>query len=104
MRSHGILAKNRGEMMPDAFREAPGVNKNQRGAIGKHEVGDALVNFLPHLVRSHRPKLTGRNFDSQIQMSALRNLDDCWGGPLVSGKKICNQLDGLLSSGETDSC
>ena len=102
MGSHCVLAENRGKMMAHALREPPGVNKNQRGTICEHEIGDALVNLFPHLVRSHGPKLAGRNFDRQIQMAPLRNLDDCRTGPLVSGQKMCDQFDGLLCGGETD--
>src|ERR1700691_1979597 len=101
MRSHCVLAENRGKMMAHALRKPPGVDKNQRGTICEHEIGDALVNLLPHLVRSYRAKLAGRNFDSQIQMAPLRNLHDCRAGPVIAGKKISDQLDGLLSSGKT---
>src|ERR1700735_106668 len=102
MRSDRVWSKNRGEMMADALRETTCVDKNQRGAICEHEVCDALVDFFPHLVRSHWAKLAGWNFDSQIQMAPLRNLDDCRSRPVIACEKICYQLDRLLSSGEAD--
>src|ERR1700735_1279977 len=102
MRSHGVWSKNRRKMMAHALRETTCVNKNQRGAIREHQVCDAPVDFFPHLVRSHWAKLAGRNFDRQIQMPPLRNLDDCRSRPVIACEKICYQLDGLLCGGETN--
>ena len=66
------------------------------------QIGDAVVNLVPHLVGRNWPQLAGRNFDGEIKLPLVPDIDDDRRGPTVSCKKVRDLLDRFLGSREPD--
>ena len=56
MRGDGLFAETVGELARDAFGHAPRVDEHQRRAVVLDELGQARVNFLPHLRSTSPPR------------------------------------------------
>ncbi len=54
MRQHGVLAQPLGQMMRDALGQPARVDEDQRGAMLADQLGDAVVDLVPHLVAGDR--------------------------------------------------
>src|SRR5262245_43612518 len=89
--------------MSDALHKPASVYEYQCRAVLIHELDDAVVNLVPHLVGSDWAKLGSRHFDREIQLSLVPDVDDHRTGPTVAGKKMCHLLNGLLRCREPDS-
>ena len=50
-----FFAKPLGKLVRHPFRQPASIDKNQSRAMLVDELHDALVDLIPHLVRSHRP-------------------------------------------------
>ena len=107
MRGDGLFAETVGELARDAFGHAPGVDEHQRRAVLLDELGQARVNFLPHLVRHHRLERRSRNFQAQIAPTLMPRVDDrnLRGRRAVrrgAGEKMGDRFDRILRSREPD--
>ena len=102
MRGHRIFSQAFREMMRHSFREAARVYKNERRAMLPNQLGDAVVNLVPHFMRGDRAKFARRNFDGQIERALMPDLHDHRIGTAAAREKMCDQLDWLLRGGEAD--
>ena len=102
MRGHAFDSQPLGEMMRHAFRESASIYKHEGRPMLPYEFRDSIVNFVPHLVRSHRTQFAGRHFDGEIHLALMPDLHNDGIGPSASCKKMRDQLDGLLRGGQTD--
>ena len=66
------------------------------------QFGDTLVNLVPHLVRCNGPQLAGGDFDSDVELARVFNVDDHRVRPVAPGQKTRNQLNRVLRGGEAD--
>src|SRR6187402_1301569 len=96
MRRHGIGADPLGEMMRNAFREASRIDEDECRPMLANERGDAVVNFVPELVRRDWPQLAWRHFNRQIEMTPAGDLDDCGRPASRAGEEAADELDGFL--------
>src|SRR3984885_612540 len=103
MRGDRLFTEQRGEMMRQAFGEAASVHENERRTVLLHQAGDALIDFVPHLIGSDGAEFAGRNFDGEVEASALLDFDDYGRGPSAAGEKLSDQFDGLLRGREPNS-
>src|ERR1700677_5039425 len=103
MRGDRSFAEQRGEMMRQPLGEAAGVHKNERRAVLLHQAGDALIDFVPHLIGSNGAEFAGRNFDGEVEASALLDFEDYRRGPFAAREKLSDEFDGLLRGRESNS-
>src|SRR5258706_2605284 len=96
MRRDRILSEQNRQMMRNALREAARVHKNEGRAILFHEACNARVNFFPHLIGSYRPKFARGNFNSEINLPALRNVHKNGLWPAIAHEELPNELHRLL--------
>src|SRR5947209_10074092 len=61
MGSHCIFTKALGKIESYALGQPAGVDEHQRGAVLLHQLADAVINLIPHLMRGHWAKLHSRN-------------------------------------------
>ncbi len=76
MREHRVFAEPLGEIVRHALGQPPRVDEDERRPMFVDERADAVVDFLPHLVRRDRPKLVLRHFDCQIHGAPMAVVDD----------------------------
>src|ERR1039457_2367993 len=91
--------------MRDALGQPPCVNEEKRGSMRIHEFHDALVNLSPHLVRRNRTEFRRWDFDSEVELALVTNVDDHGIGPRilsirVTREKMGDVLDRLLRRGK----
>ena len=89
MREHRIFAKPLTQVVRHAFGEAPGVDEDQRSPVFPYQCRDALVDFLPHLVRRDRPQLVAGDLDRQVHRAAMSMVDDVDGRIRIGRQRTC---------------
>ena len=82
------------QFFPNAFAQVhrqplgqpPRVDEDQRGTVLHRQLGEAVVDFAPHFVAGDRAQLRWWNFDGEIELAAMTDVDDrrCWAGRLRS--------------------
>ena len=107
MRGDGGFAETVGELARDPFGHAPGVDEHQRRAVLRDELGQASVDFRPHLVRHHRLERRSWNFQAQIAPALMPRVDDrdLCGRRAVrrgAGEKMGDGFDRVLRRREAD--
>ena len=65
------LAEPLAEVVRDALDEAARVHEDERGAVLRDEVGEAIVELGPLLVGAHRAELVARDLDGEIEVAPL---------------------------------
>ena len=63
MRQNNAGPKALRKVMGHALGQTPGVDENQRGAALADQLGQAIVDFVPHLIARHRAQFALGNFD-----------------------------------------
>ena len=108
-----FLAKALAELMGNAFGQAPGVDEDERRAVRLDELDDALVNLVPHFVRGNRAEFRGGNFNSEVKLPFMADINDDGIGARILGitwilrirsaaEKMCHFFDWLLRRGKAD--
>ena len=64
------------ELVGDALGEAARVHEDERGAVLRDQLGDAVVDLRPLLLRGHRPQLRRRQLDGQLEVALVAEVDD----------------------------
>ena len=85
-------------MMGNAFRQPPRVDENQRGAPRADQIGEPIVDLVPHLVAGDRAQLALRDLDKQIHLAPMADRDDA----RIVAQELRHGLDGLDGSREAD--
>ena len=107
MRRHIFLTQPLTQVMGYAFGQAPCVYEDQRRAVRIHQLHDALVDLVPHLVRRDRAQFGRWNLDCKIERALVANVDDYGSGARilrigVAGKKTRDVFDRLLRRRQPD--
>ena len=76
MRGDMLLAQQLAQMSSRAFGHAPGVDEHQRGRMLRHQFGDARVHQLPLRARHHRIQRHRRQFQRQVALARVADVDD----------------------------
>ena len=76
MRGDHVLAEPLGQMARGALGHAARVDENQRGAMQRDQFGEAVVDALPHFVGHDRFERHGRNFQREIALADVADVDD----------------------------
>ena len=71
MGGDGLFAEPVGQLARDAFGHAPRVDEHQRRAVLRDELGQAGVDFPPHVLRHHRLERRSRNLQAQIALALM---------------------------------
>src|SRR5216684_7344029 len=100
--SYRIASETFRQMMGDALRQAPRVDEDQRRRMLPGELGDAVVNFAPHLIRGNRAKLAARNFDGDVHLALVADVYYGWCGAFGAGEEVSDHFDWLLRGGEAN--
>ena len=72
----GILAELFGELPGSALGHPARVDEYQRGAMRLHQLGEARVDQVPLLVRHHRLQRHRRQFQRQVALLGIADIDD----------------------------
>src|SRR5947207_12356182 len=104
MRGDRFLTQPLGKMMRYALCEPTRVDEDQRGAVLCGESGEPVVNFRPHFVGRNWSKLAAGNFDCQVQLAAMTDLDDRRIGAIAANQKTRHEFDRSLRCGKSDAC
>src|ERR1700682_4810089 len=91
MRRHVVLTQPLAQLMGNAFGQPPRVYEDQRRPVRVHQLHDALVNLVPHLVRSDWTKFRRWNLYSNIQRALVANVDDYRIGASSFGSRIAGE-------------
>src|SRR5438045_1964281 len=91
-----IISQPLRQVMRHALSQSTRVNKYQRGTVLPDEIGNTLVNLIPHFIGSDRPKGAGWNFDGEIELSFMTDIDDGRSLTIGSGKKFGDRLNRFL--------
>ncbi len=100
--SYRIASETFRQMMGDTLRQAPRVDEDQRRRMLPGELGDAVVNFAPHLIRGNRAKLAARNFDGDVHLALVADVYDRGRGALGTGEEVSDHFDWLLRGRKAD--
>ncbi|CRM16802.1 hypothetical protein [Pseudomonas sp. 24 E 13] len=98
---HRRLAQTLAQMPRQAFGQAPGVHEYQRGAVFARQLGEAVVDQLPHIIGHHRGERHWRHFDSQVARAGGADVDN---GALAAAtdQKPRHRIDRLLRGRQAD--
>ncbi len=69
------------EVQRHALDEPPRVDEHERRPVRAREVGDAIVDLAPLLVRAHGAELVVEHLDLQVRVAPLPDVDDRGRGP-----------------------
>jgi hypothetical protein len=75
VRGHALVAQALAEVARRALGHAPRVDEHQRGAVLAHQLRDALVDLLPLVVRHHRRQRRRRQFQRQVALLGVADVD-----------------------------
>ena len=95
------------EVVRHALGEAACVHEHERRTVGVHQFDKALINFIPHFVRSDGTKFRAGHLDSEVERALVAHVDDYRFGPGVMPVRVARQepryfVDRLLRRGEAD--
>ena len=76
VRGDVFLAQQLAEVARGALGHAPGVDEHQRGRVLVDELGDACVHQLPLRIRHHRVQRHRRQFQRQVALAHVADIDD----------------------------
>src|ERR1700674_1663525 len=90
------------KLMRHSFCQPSRIDEEQRGTMLSDELHYAVVNLVPHFVRGDRTKSAARNFDCDIKLPLVSNVDDPRIGTAIASKKMCNFFDWFLGRRQTN--
>jgi len=103
MRGDMLGADALGELARRALGHAARVDEDQRGAMRRDELGEAVIDLLPDLARHHGFERRGRHFEGEVAVAAVAGVDDAAAGlGAFADEKPRDGLDRLLRRRETD--
>ena len=80
--------------MRHAFYHSPSVGEDQRCAVGLNQLRQTTINFFPHFIRHHGFKRRLGNFNRQVQLAAVTDVDD-------RAIRVASLIDGMCTNQET---
>ena len=79
MGRHEVLAQSFGQVMGDAFRQSPGVDEHQGGAMCLDQLGETIIDVRPNGIGRDRAEFIPGRFNSQVHFPALSHVNDVTG-------------------------
>src|ERR1700733_12588482 len=76
------------QVVRDPLRQAPGVYKYQRRAMLFDQFHQAVINLVPHFVAGDGAELAGGNFNGQVELSFVADVDDDRIRAAVAGEEM----------------
>ena len=76
VRGDQLLAEPRRQLARHALGHAPRVDEDERGAVLLDQLGEALVDLLPHLRRHHRLERRRRHLQREVARPTMADVDD----------------------------
>ena len=98
MRRHGVVAEPFAEVPREPLRHAPCVHEDQRRPMGGDERRQAVVVFLPDLVRHHGVERGARHLDAEVHSAPVADVDDGAAGGVAGGEESGDLLDRASAS------
>ena len=111
MGGHLFLAERGAEGVAHALGQAAVVDEHQRGAVLQNQLGEALVEFVPHFVRHHRFQRRAGQLQANVHGAPVAGVDDAALREMVTGAAAITgaagqegggRLDGTLGGGQAD--
>ena len=111
---HVLFAHSLGQMTRDALGLAARVDEHERGAVLAHELGEPIIDLVPHLSRHDRFERCRRYLEGKIAPSRVTGIDDaalprrprtgCRAAlaAMLADQKARDLLDGLLRRRQSD--
>src|SRR4051812_6855008 len=96
MCGNGIFAQPLGQVEGDTLGEFARVDEYQGRAVLQNEFRDAVVDLVPHLMRSNGPEWDSGDFNPEIKLALVSDVDDHRDRTTAASKKVRDLLDGLL--------
>jgi len=105
VRGHLIGTDALGQLARHPLGQSAGVDEDQRGAVRRDQLGQALIHLLPDLGRHHRLERRVRKFEGEVAGTAVAGVDDgavCGGGVgrARPHQETRDRLDRLLGGGK----
>src|SRR5258705_10203061 len=91
------------KLMRHSFRQSPRIDEEQRGTMLSDKLNYAVINFVPHLVGGDRTESAAWNFDREIELTLVSNIDNHRIGPAIASEEVRDFLDWLLRCRKTNS-
>ena len=104
MRRDVLGADALGKVHRHALGEPAGVHEHECGAVFADELGQSVVQLLPHFRRHHRLERRRGDLDREVELPGVARVDNAGVGCRVSGarQESGDLLDRLLGRGQTD--
>src|SRR5215471_17834824 len=83
-------------MQSQSFGQPSRVDEDERRAMFQRQRGESIVDLAPHLIAGHRAEFGRRNFDREIELASMPNVDNRGSWPVRACQKVRNQLNRLL--------
>ena len=96
MRRDRLVAEPLAEVPRDALGHAACVDEDQGRPMGADERRQAVVVFLPHLVRHHGVERGARQLDAEVHVPPVADVDDGAAGGVAGGEEPGDLFDGRL--------
>src|SRR3954451_1920270 len=96
MGSDGVFPKPLSQVERNALGQLPSIDEDERGAVLQDEFSDAVVDLVPHLVRSDGSERDSRDLDGEIELALVTDVYDHRVRTAAAGKEMRDLLDGLL--------
>src|SRR5580693_9662020 len=91
-----------GQMVRNSLRESPCIYEHQRGAMLLDQFHEAVVYLVPHFVGRDGAKLAGGNFDREIELPFVADVNDYGVWTLIACEEMGNLFNRLLCRGEAN--
>jgi len=78
--------------------EPAGIDEDERGTARADKLGETIVDLIPHLVARHRAQFARRDFDAQIHLAPVSNLNHTG----VVSEKTGHEFDRLHGGRQAD--
>ena len=95
--AHVLPPEQLAQVEGGALGHAPGVDEHQGGAVFAHPFDQARVDLLPLLVGHHRRQRRGRQFQSQIALLGVADVDDGAVGHPGAGAAAVDRADAIAA-------
>ena len=93
---HQFFADALAQMERDPFRQSPGVHEHQGGAVLENQGRDAVVDLAPHLIAGDRAEFGWRDFNGEVELAPVSDVDDGRSRACRAGQEMSDQLNRLL--------
>ena len=70
-----FVAEATPQVVGDALRQLSGADEHERGALLTNVPGELVVDLTPHLVGGDRAQLVSRDFDTELRLASMTDLD-----------------------------